>query len=176
MSSNRRPSDVERLDAIRQHAHETLRYIATAVLHEDGKNREWLRSQLDLIANFMALVEGDSVDLRSMLARRSEIVDRYLKAAESDPWTGPCSFCGESPTVAWFEGPHFRTFVDAGDKVRADEAWTACARCLELVQANDREELVERGMRRLGDRAEPERTRAMTRRLQDKFWVARSTG
>jgi hypothetical protein len=86
MRREHHPSDVERLDAIRQHAHETLRYLATAVLHENGENREWMQSQLHLVANFMALVEGDSVDLRSMLARRSEIADRYLKAAESDPW------------------------------------------------------------------------------------------
>jgi hypothetical protein len=65
--------------------------------------------------------------------------------------------------------------VDAADKVRSDEAWTACARCFELVQAGDREELVRRGARRLEDRAEPEHALAMTRELQDKFWSARST-
>jgi Carboxylesterase family len=122
------------------------------------------------------LIEGEQLDDRSVLGRRTVIAERYVEAAKSDPWTPPCSFCGESPTIAWFEGPHFRISVNAADEVRADKAWTAFARCFELVQADDREELVRRGMRRLEDRAEPERVQAMTRRLQDKFWVARSTG
>lgn len=60
-----------------------------------------------------------------------------------------CSFCGEQPVAAWFEGPHFRNAVDSADKVRAEEAWLSCAVCLALVEADDREGLVERGMERL---------------------------
>lgn len=117
-----------------------------------------------------------NLDNRSMLDRRSAITERYTEAAKRDPWTPPCSFCGENPTVAWFEGPHFRVSVDAADKVRADEAWTACDRCFQLIQADDHEGLARRGTRRLGDRVEPERALAMTLELQDKFWAARSTG
>ncbi len=134
-----------------------------------------MRAYLTLAANYMALVEGDSLDDRSMLDNRSEIAERYLEAAKGDPWTPPCSFCGESPTVAWFEGPHFRVSVDAADKVSTEEAWTACARCLELVQANDREGLARRGMTRLGGHVDPERALALTRDLQDKFWAARGS-
>ena len=86
----------------------------------------------------MALIEGDPLDDRSVLDRRSAIAERYMEIAKRDPWTPSCGFCGESPTVAWFEGPHLRVSVDAADKVEADEAWTACARCFELVQADDR--------------------------------------
>ena len=50
-----------------------------------------------------------------------------------------CSFCGEQPVAGWFEGPHFRNAVDLADKVLAEEAWLACAFCLALVDANDRE-------------------------------------
>jgi hypothetical protein len=174
MSHNPRPSDAERLDAIRRHADHSLRYYATAFLHESD-DRDWMRAYLNLSANYMALIEGETLDDRSMLHRRSAISERYIEVAKRDPWTPPCSFCGESPTVAWFEGPHFRGSVDAADKVRSDEAWTACARCFELVQAGDREELVRRGASRLEDRAEPEHALAMTRELQDKFWSARST-
>lgn len=99
------------------------------MLHERGDDRDLLRVYLELTGNFMALVGGSSLDETSMMERRSEIVERYLSEAERDPWTPPCSFCGESPTVAWFEAPDFRTFVDRAEKVRAEEAWLACATC-----------------------------------------------
>ena len=38
------PSDSDRLDAIRRHTHATLRYYATASLHETGENRDWMRA------------------------------------------------------------------------------------------------------------------------------------
>lgn len=175
MPSDRHPSDAERLDAIRRHADQSLRYYATACLRESD-DRDWMRAYLTLSANYMALVEGELLDDRSMLDRRSAITERYIEAAKRDPWTPPCSFCGEGPTVAWFEGPHFRVSVDAADKVRGGEAWTACDRCFQLVQTHDREELARRGTRRLEEGVEPERALAMTLELQDKFWAARSTG
>ena len=143
-----------------------------------------MRTHLHQAANYMALTEGESLDDRSMLDRRSEIADRYLKDAESHPWTPPCSFCGDSPTVAWFEGPDFTHWVDAASKVRAEEAWLACGICLGLVEANDREGLVERGVERLRRRDREEgRQRSpreeawmlqMTRDQQEKqFWVSR---
>jgi hypothetical protein len=151
MRFDHRPSDAERLDAIRRHAHDSLRYYATAAL--GGEDQAWMRAYLALAANYMALAEGDSLDDRSMLEKRSEIVDRYLDAARRDPWTPPCSFCGESPAVAWFEGPRFTHSVDAADKVRAEEAWTACARCLQLVRSEDRERLARRGARSQGGKS-----------------------
>ena len=174
MPFDHRPSDAERLDAIRRHAHDSLRYFATAAL--GGEDRDWTRAYLDLTANYMALAEGDSLDDRSMLEKGSEIADRYLDAAKRDPWTPPCSFCGDSPAVAWFEGPRFTHSVDAADKVRAEGAWTACARCLELVRADDREGLVWRDAKRFEGRdgVDLERAMTMARDMHEKFWKART--
>lgn len=94
-----------------------------------------------------------------------------------------CSFCGDRPVVAWFEGPHFRNAVDSADKVRADEAWLACSDCLALVQANDRDGLAMRKSLRLhresrqgsslSDEAE-DFVELMRRHLEETFWAARS--
>lgn len=96
-----------------------------------------------------------------------------------------CSFCGEHPVVAWFEGPHLRNVVDSADKVRSEEAWLACKACLYLVDADDREGLVERSLERQR-RKDMEKGRerslseeAMIRRtirshLAESFWRARS--
>lgn len=173
------PSDRDRIDAIHRHAHQALRYYATAFLRERGDDRDLMRVYLDLTGNFMALIEGASLDEASMMERRSEIVERYLEEAKRDPWTPPCSFCGEGPTVAWFEGPSFKTFVDAGEKVRAEEAWLACATCLSLVQAEDRDELVRRGIerwrrRRGGLSPDPMNVDAMVSSGHERFWGPRS--
>lgn len=64
--------------------------------------------------------------------------------------SGVCSFCGESPVAAWFEGPTFTTLVRTSTAVRAEEAWLTCARCLVLVEAQDRDALALRGVARLG--------------------------
>jgi hypothetical protein len=85
-----------------------------------------------------------------------------------------CSFCGERPVVAWFEGPDFRGAVDAADKVRADEAWLACSACLMLVRAENRERLARRGTKRLRPGTDPDRAAAMIRTAHDRFWDARS--
>ena len=96
-----------------------------------------------------------------------------------------CSFCGERPVVAWFEGPRFRNSVDSADKVRAEEAWLACSVCFAMVEAEDREGLDERGFERLRRRdrtAERERSpsheawmRRFTRdHLAERFWGPRS--
>ena len=97
-----------------------------------------------------------------------------------------CSFCGERPVVAWFEGPHFRNVVDLADEVGAEEAWLACEACLVLVNADDREGLVDRGMdrQRWKDRERDRERgvgevdmlrRAKRRRLEDLFWRPRSS-
>ena len=92
-----------------------------------------------------------------------------------------CSFCGERPVVAWFEAPDFRGYVDAAERVRADEAWCACSICLALVHADDRETLVRRGVERHerhhpGSGADPKTVEASVRRAHDEgFWSPRST-
>ena len=55
-----------------------------------------------------------------------------------------CSFCGDQAVVVWFEGPDFRNAVQSADQVRSGEAYLACAVCLALIEANDRERLAAR--------------------------------
>jgi hypothetical protein len=89
-----------------------------------------------------------------------------------------CSFCGERPAVAWFEAPTFLRRVESADKVGANDAWLACATCLELVDANEREQLVERAVQRLvrkpPERALPPGEALRTRQhLEEQFWSRR---
>ena len=144
------PSDNERLEAIRAHADGTMRYYATAFLRETDENRDLMQAYMGITANILALLDGDALDDRSMMREREEIIQQYIEQARSDPYEpGNCSFCGERPVAAWFEGPTFRTFVRSSADVRAEEAWLSCAVCLARVEANDREGLVERGVERL---------------------------
>jgi hypothetical protein len=92
-----------------------------------------------------------------------------------------CSFCGERPVVAWFEGPSFARGVDAPQQVTSEEAWLACATCLALVDADDRERLVERAVDRLATRG-PRRpvgretaTAIARRHLDERFWTPRAS-
>jgi hypothetical protein len=179
------PSDNDRLKAIRAHADGTMRYYATAFLRETDENRELMRAYMAITANILALLDLDPLDDRSMISGREEIIQQYIEQARSDPYEpGNCSFCGERPMAAWFEGPSFRTFVRSSPEVRAEEAWLACAICLALVEANDREGVVERGVERLrrNDRAKGRQRspreeawmRQMTRDQQEKlFWGPR---
>ena len=83
-----------------------------------------------------------------------------------------CSFCGEQPVTAWLEGPHFRNAVDSADKVRAEEAWLACASCLARIDAKDREGLVERGTERLRRK---DRDKGRQRSPREEPWMQQST-
>lgn len=78
-----------------------------------------------------------------------------------------------------------RDAVDSADKVRAEEAWVICQVCLTLVDANDREGLVERRIqrRRRRDRKEgrtrtPSEEAGLRRmqrdRLERLFWAPRT--
>jgi hypothetical protein len=141
--------DDDRLQAIRAHADWTMRYYATAFLREN-EDRELVRGYMTITANFLALLDRNSPDDHSMMSGREEIIQRYIEQAKSDPYEpGNCSFCGEGPVVAWFEGPSFRTFVRSSAEVRAEEAWLACATCLALVEKDDREGLVSVTPRRI---------------------------
>lgn len=102
----RRPDDHDRLQAIRAHADQTMRYYATVFLRENDENRDLMRAYMSITANFLALLDRDSPDDRSMMSGRDEIIQRYIEQARSDPYEpGNCSFCGDRPVVAWFEGP-----------------------------------------------------------------------
>jgi hypothetical protein len=167
------PSDDERLSVIRAHADQTMRYYATAFMRENEENRELLRVYMSITANFIALAEGDRLDDRAMPGTRDNLIEDYLEQAKSDPWEpGTCSFCGGHPVAAWFEGPSFRTFVRRSTNVRSEEAWLACVACLVLVEADDREALVARGVRRANGTGNVE---AIIRlQQQERFWKRRA--
>ena len=103
------------------------------------------------------------------MSGREEIIQQYVQQARSDPYEpGNCSFCGEPPVAAWFEGPSFRTVVRSSADVRAEEAWLACGICLGLVEANDREGLVVRGVERLRRR---DRDEGRQRSPREEAWM-----
>ena len=168
------PSDDDRLKAIRAHADQTMRYYATAFLRESAQNRDLMGSYMNITANFLALLDRDMLDDRSMMTGRDKIIQQYIEQAKSDPWEpGNCSFCGERPAAAWFEGPSFRTFVRQSTDVRAEGAWLACATCLALVEKDDRDGLARRGARR-GGRIAGERAETSARETQNnRFWGPR---
>jgi hypothetical protein len=144
-----RPSADDRLKAIRAHADGTMRYYATAYLRGTEQDRELMQAYMAITANFLALLDASSLDDRSMMSGRERIIQQYIEHARADPYEpGNCSFCGERPIAAWFEGPSFRTFVRSSAEVQAEEAWLTCQACLGLVEANDREGLVERSVER----------------------------
>jgi hypothetical protein len=167
------PSDNERLEAIRAHADGTMRYYATAFLRETDENRDLMQAYMGITANILALLDGDALDDRSMMRGREEIIQQYIEQATSDPYEpGNCSFCGERPVAAWFEGPSFTTFVRSSADVRAEGAWLACPTCLGLVEANDHEGLVERGVERLRRR---DREEGRQRSPREGVWLQQST-
>ncbi len=81
------PSDGQRLEAIRRHAHDAMRYYATAYVKEADEGRDLVRGYLEIVGDVLALLETDGLDPRSVLARRSKIVARYLEEAGREPWT-----------------------------------------------------------------------------------------
>lgn len=91
-----------------------------------------------------------------------------------------CSFCGDRAVVVWFEGPDFRSAVQSADQVRANEAYLACAVCLALIEANDREGLAARELVRqqrkggLKPGVTEQDVVRMGRHLTDIFWAARA--
>ena len=167
------PSDNDRLRAIRAHADQAMRYYATAFLRETDENRDLMHAYMAITANILALLDRDALDDHRMMAGREEIIQQYIEQARSDPYEpGNCSFCGERPVAAWFEGPSYRTFVRSSAEVRAEEAWLACATCLDLVEANNREGLVERGLERQGRK---DRAIARMRSPSDEIHIRRTT-
>jgi len=96
-----------------------------------------------------------------------------------EPVSGPvCSCCGGQPVVALYEGPSFKTAVRLAADVRGTEVWAACSTCEALVEVDDREALVTRGVRRwrshgakfmVQSRYQAE---AMARYANSRFWEA----
>lgn len=91
------PTVEERLARIREVAHRSLRYYATAYLKTDVAEedviaeRDFLRACMTDLANVMALLEGDELDDKAMIGARHEVVARYVEAAGDDPWLPPPS-------------------------------------------------------------------------------------
>jgi hypothetical protein len=168
----------ERLELIRAQCDDSLKYYTWAlkrmpsIPEQAGHVRE-VENSRRAVAMWLAYVEGAD-DARSALSAVDAIIKRYDSAPDWQEWEpGHCSFCGERPVAAWFEGPTYKTFVRSSAEVRAEEAWLACATCLALVEANDREGLAVRGTRRPRGWAS-EGAEAITREMQNKqFWHKR---
>lgn len=171
----------ERLEVIRAQCDSSLKYHTWALkrmpsIPEQAEHVREVEASRRAVAMWLAYVEGaDDVD--SALSAVDAIIQRYEAAPDWQEWEpGNCSFCGERPVAAWFEGPTFRTFVRSSAEVRSGEAWLACAICLSLVEADDREGLAQRGTRRPAGWAS-EGAEAITREMHnEQFWRPRDRG
>jgi hypothetical protein len=171
----------QRLELIRAQCDSSLKYYTWALrrmpsIPEQAGDVQGVENSRRAVALWLAYVEGAD-DERSALSAVDAIIQRYEAAPDWQEWEpGNCSFCGQRPVVAWFEGPTFRTFVRSSTEVRSDEAWLACAICLALVEADDREGLAQRGTRRPAGQAN-EGAEATTREMHDeRFWRPRNRG
>ena len=87
------PTVEERLARIREVAHRSLRYYATAFLNTDVAEehviaeRDLLMAYMTDLANVMALLDDNELDDRAMLAARHEVLQPYIEAAGEDPST-----------------------------------------------------------------------------------------
>ena len=73
------PSDNDRLEAIRAYADGAMRYYATAFLRETDENRELMRAYMGIAANILALLDRDTLDDRSMMSGREQIIQQYIE-------------------------------------------------------------------------------------------------
>ena len=91
--------DQQRLERVREYAHDALRYFATTytrmgsakVPDRMGKlSKEWganfVLNEMTSLAHVIALLES-AEDAREAMKRRRGIVGRYLREVEHDPWT-----------------------------------------------------------------------------------------
>ena len=168
----------ERLELIRAQCDNSLKYHTWALrrmpsIPEQAGHVQEVENSRRSVAIWLAYVEGAD-DERSALSAVDAIIQRYEAAPDVEEWEpGNCSFCGERPVAAWFEGPSFRSFVRSSKEVRAEEAWLACATCLVLVESDDRESLVARGVKRSRGKAS-EGVESITREMQnEEFWQRR---
>lgn len=168
----------EKLELIRAHCDNSLKYYTWALrrmpsIPEQAGHVQEVENSRRADAIWLAYVEGAD-DVEVALSAVDAIIQRYEAAPDVEEWEpGNCSFCGERPVTAWFEGPTFKTFVRRSAEVSSDEAWLACATCLALVETDDREGLARRGTRRHAGRAS-EGAEAITREMQNElFWQRR---
>ena len=183
------PAPEETLELIRAHCDDGLRYMTWALrrmpsIPEQSGHVQQVRNAQHALAIVLAYVEG-ATDERTALSATEEIVRRYEAAVETEGWQpsfGGCSFCGDRPVVAWFEGPDFTNAVTRAEDVRADEAWLACSTCYQLVEAEDRGALVARSVeRRSSGRRQPpnpvfvQSLVASVREAHERFWVRRGS-
>ena len=87
-----------------------------------------------------------------------------------------CTFCGERPVVAWFDGPVKTIWLEEPDLFEfAEDDYLACGTCLELIEQGDRDQLSRREMHRMRDiGAEefPHLALLVARLSQVPFWDA----
>lgn len=84
------PTDDERFRGMRRHAQETLRYYATAIEFEP-EQRKVVEGAMQAAAYFLALTDADALDPRTVMARRSKLVEEYAEDARTNPWKPPPS-------------------------------------------------------------------------------------
>jgi hypothetical protein len=171
----------ERLELIRAQCDSSMKDHTWALkrmpsIPEQAEHVREVENSRRAVAMWLAYVEGAD-DVRSALSAIDAIIQRYEAAPDWQEWEpGNCSFCGQRPVAAWFEGPTFKTSVRSSAEVRAQEAWLACATCLALVEADDRDGLARRGTRRPAGWAS-EGAEAITREMHnEQFWRPRDRG
>ena len=86
-----------------------------------------------------------------------------------------CTFCGERPVVAWFNGPLRTIWVEAPTSLPAatPDDFFACTACMKLIEGGDRDGLCRRGvyrMRDIGAEKFPHLARVVTWLDQEEFW------
>jgi hypothetical protein len=82
------PPDDERFRAMCRFASETLRYYSTA-MGVDPDLRKHVEDSLQVAAYFLALSDADALDPRTVMARRSKLVEEYAEDAKVNPWKPP---------------------------------------------------------------------------------------
>jgi len=88
-----------------------------------------------------------------------------------------CTFCGERPVLAWFNGPLRTIWLEPPASVPAvtQDDFLACGSCIELIEGGDRDGLCRRGvhrMRDVGAEQFPYLARMVSWLEQEEFWEA----
>ena len=166
----------ERLELIRAQCDSSMKDHTWALrrmpsIPEQAEHVREVENSRRAVAMWLAYVEGAD-DPRSALSAVDAIIQRYEAAPTGRNGNrGPAASAANVPWRPCFEGPSFRTFVRSSDDVQAEEAWLACATCLALVEADDREGLAQRGTRRPAGWAS-EGAEAITREMHKRAVLA----
>lgn len=84
------PTEKERFRAMHRYARETLRYYATAI-EFDPEHGKVVEGAMQTAAYFLAITDADALDLRTVLTRRSKLVQEYAEEVKRNPWRPPSS-------------------------------------------------------------------------------------